>query len=266
MTFNEQDIETLVTIGLTHTQATVYLTLASCGKAKAKTIWENSGVARQDIYRILTELQRKGLIEKGICEPAEFRAIPIQDALSILLKQKEHEYREIEEKTKGLLNRFRTHYLEKTAAKEYEFTMISTKEANIRRLNKEANGITKKSVDVIDSWDSFNFCTYVYSEQVEKGATRNVKFRYITEKPKKGEKASKIFQTWKKKGWAELRHIPTLPPTSIRIEDSKRVTLCLIPSVHSVEGPSLFSNNPCIVAVLQDYFELLWSKATEYGK
>ena len=54
MTFDKRDAETLVAIGLTSTEAKVYLTLESLGKANAKTIWKNSGVARQDIYRILT--------------------------------------------------------------------------------------------------------------------------------------------------------------------------------------------------------------------
>ncbi|MCW4019120.1 MAG: hypothetical protein NWF00_10675 [Candidatus Bathyarchaeota archaeon] len=144
--------------------------------------------------------------------------------------------------------------------------MITTKDANARRVNEGAN-CTRKSVDVIDSWESFKYCILVYAEQIEKGAKRNVKFRYITDKPKKGETAPNIFQAWEKKGWVEIRYIPSPPPTSIRIEDNKQATLCIAPTArHSLEAPSLFSDNPCLVATLQNYFEILWSRAAEDNK
>lgn len=101
MIFHEEDAETLAAIGLTSTQAKVYLTLASLRQAKARTIYKNSGVPRQDIYRILTELEGKSLVEKIIAAPTEFRAIPLQDGLSVLLKHKAHEYKEIEKKQRN---------------------------------------------------------------------------------------------------------------------------------------------------------------------
>ncbi len=261
MTFSEQDIETLIAIGLTCKQAKVYLTLASLGKADAKTIWKKSGAARQDIYRILTELQEKSLVEKMLGAPTEFRAIPLPDGLSVLLKRKVDEYREIEQKTEKLLDRFRENHQENTSAKEYEFTMITTRDANLRRL-RSAQINSEKSVDVIDSWDSFKRAIVVYTEQTIKGAKRNVKFRYITDKPKDGETEPKFLQTWTKNGWFELRHISTQPPASIRIEDRKQVTICVATARYTLEAASLFSDNPHLVAILQDYFELLWSKAT----
>lgn len=262
MIFNKVDTETLAAIGLTSAQTKVYLTLASLEEAKVKIIWKNSGVARQDTYRILTELQEKGLVEKIVAAPTKYKVLPIQEALAILLKHKAHEYKEIEKKAKQLSDRFRTSHQENTTAKDYEFGIITTKNANIRKINKAAIN-TKKSADIIDSWDSFKYSIVVYAEQLIKGAKRNVKFRFITDKPKDGETVPKIFQTWKKNGWVELRHMPTRPPTSIRIEDGEQVTICIETAGHTVEAPSLFSDNLCLVAILQDYFEILWSKATE---
>jgi len=44
--------------GLTRSQAKVYLTLVRLGEdSKALTIFRFSNVARQDVYRILTELE-----------------------------------------------------------------------------------------------------------------------------------------------------------------------------------------------------------------
>lgn len=264
LTAQKEDVETLVAIGLASTQAKVYLALASLGTANARTIWKNSGVARQDIYRILAELQGRGLVEKVVAAPTEFRAIPLQDGLAVLMKHKAHEYKEIEKKTKELLDRFRTKYQENTPEKEYKFTLITTKDSNVRRINEAAIN-TKKSVDVIDSWNSFKYAIAAYAEQIMDGAKRNVKFRFITDKPKDGETLPRFFQTWKKNGWVELRYISTLPLTSMRIEDREKAVVCIIAARHTLEAPSLFLDNPYIVAILQEYFDLKWSTATEYG-
>lgn len=262
MTFNKEDAETLAALGLTGKQTKVYLTLASLGNANAKNIWKSSGVARQDIYRILTELQEKSLVEKIIATPTKYRALPIQDGLTILLKHKADEYDEAMKNVKELLTRFRSNHEEKEDTKEYEISMITTRDSNVWRINEGAIN-NKKSADIIDSWESFKHAIAVYNKQLIMGAKKGVKFRYITDKPKDGETIPKFFQTLKKNGWVELRHIPTRPPASIRIEDGKQVTICVTTARYTLEAPSLFSDNPCLVAVLQDYFELLWSKATE---
>jgi sugar-specific transcriptional regulator TrmB len=256
---SEKDVENLVAIGLTKTQAKVYLTLAILGKANARTIWKNSGVARQDIYRILTELEEKSLVEKIVAAPTEFRAIPLLGGLSVLLKRRVDEYNETEKKARELLDRFRANHQENMTAKEFEFTMVTTRDAVIRKGREGALNI-KKSVDIIDSWDSFKHASVAGAEPIIKAAKRNVKFRFITDKPKDGETEPKIFQTWKKNGWAELRHVPTQPPATIRIEDRKQVTLSIVTTTYRAEAPSLFSDNPCLVAILQDYFEILWER------
>lgn len=53
-----KEVQTLMEFGLTRSQAKVYLTLVRLGEdSKALTIFRFSNVARQDVYRILTELE-----------------------------------------------------------------------------------------------------------------------------------------------------------------------------------------------------------------
>ena len=46
------------------------------------------GLPRSEIYRALSELQQKGLVEKEVSYPNRFNAIPIATGLQILLSQK----------------------------------------------------------------------------------------------------------------------------------------------------------------------------------
>ena len=261
MATNEQDIETLTAIGLNSTQAKVYLTLLRLGSAKANMIWRSSKVARQDIYRILNELEAKSLVEKIIDTPTEFKAIPLRDGLSFLLKEKVTEYISLKKKTEELLERFATRQKENTMTKEVEFKIISTKDAYLRIL-KEAAITTQTSIDVIDSFDNCYYRQMTDFELVMKLVKKNVKFRCITNAPKDGQCLPKTFTARNNHNF-EIRFIPTEPVATLRIDDKKRVELTIITDIRKLdETPRLFSDSPCLVTILQDYFERVWNEAT----
>jgi sugar-specific transcriptional regulator TrmB len=88
MLIPEESVKMLVELGLTHTEAKVYIALLYLKAATARNIHKASNVARQDVYQTLSDLQDKGLIEKVIAKPAEYQAIPANDIISILLQRK----------------------------------------------------------------------------------------------------------------------------------------------------------------------------------
>ena len=81
-------IETLTELGLTHTEAKVYLTLLSLRTATANDIHKDSKVARQEVYRVLSDLEEKGLIEKIIARPSQFKPIPAREVVAILIQNR----------------------------------------------------------------------------------------------------------------------------------------------------------------------------------
>jgi sugar-specific transcriptional regulator TrmB len=88
--------KTLREIGLTLSQARVYLALVKLGThSTVKTVSVFSKVARQDVYRTLTELRELSLVEMVIGNPALFRAIPLQEAVAILMERKNQRTREL---------------------------------------------------------------------------------------------------------------------------------------------------------------------------
>jgi len=262
MTANKDNVEALEALGLTTTEAKIYLTLVGLGKADARTLWKNADIARQDIYRILTDLQKKSLIEKMIAIPAKYQALPLQDALTILLKNKSDEYKRTEEKAGELLLRLKAKNPE-GETKEYELTLGNTEKVNRYRLQRVLKN-TKKSIDILDPWENFKHITGVHGDSHTQAAKRKVKYRVITDKPKKGEPVPEIVRTMKKLGYFELRHIPTRPVTSLLITDKREVGIGTDTGKHVTEPRNVLStNNPCIVALIQNYFELLWLKAAK---
>ncbi len=241
MATNKLDVENLVAIGLTSTQARVYLAISRMGTAKASIIWKDSAVARQDIYRILTELEEKSLVEKIVGAPTKFRAIPLKDGLEVLLKEKAHQYNDLRKKTNELLERLKVNQKENPATKEPEFIIISTKDAYNRRL-EDAVTATQKTIDIINSFDEFKYRVMNDTELIEKLIEKNVRLRYLISQPKDGQRLPKVFAL-KKNTCVEIRFTPTKPLATIRIEDKKQVFVSVTnAALKKYENPKLFSD------------------------
>lgn len=105
MFLNDELIVTLKELGLTLSQAKVYAVAAKLGKAKAKDLWQESGVGRQELYRILNELSELGLVEREISTPTQFISLPLSKGSLVLLSYKRKEVRELETKTKRVMEK-----------------------------------------------------------------------------------------------------------------------------------------------------------------
>jgi sugar-specific transcriptional regulator TrmB len=70
----KDDFDVLSELGLTKNQIKIYLSLLKLGTpTKAIRIFQVSGVPRQDVYRVLLELQQLGIVEKIISRPSSLR-------------------------------------------------------------------------------------------------------------------------------------------------------------------------------------------------
>jgi sugar-specific transcriptional regulator TrmB len=97
-------METLTDLGLTLNQARLYTALLrSDTPLHAKDLAKLTKITRQDIYRILPTLQKDGLVEKTIANPAAFKATPIKLGISILIDKKTSQQTELLERAKQLL-------------------------------------------------------------------------------------------------------------------------------------------------------------------
>lgn len=121
----DDDIKTLKELGLTLSQAKVYIAAAKLGKAKAKDLWEKSGVGRQELYRILNELFDAGLIQKDISTPTNFLAVPFSKGVLILLNRRRNEVFELERKSELIM--LRNPASELKEAEPSQFCILSRK-------------------------------------------------------------------------------------------------------------------------------------------
>lgn len=101
----EEKEQVLELLGLSPTQAHVYLTLIKSGKTNAKILAKQSGVACPDIYRIMIIFEKMGLIQKIIEYPKKYEAIKIEKAIPRLINRKKEEIKEERKKFGNLLRK-----------------------------------------------------------------------------------------------------------------------------------------------------------------
>jgi sugar-specific transcriptional regulator TrmB len=95
--------QVLIDLGLTLTQARVYLALVESGPLKIATISKAANVARPDVYSTLSKLHQLGLVEKIIKKPLTYNAVPMREGLSLLLEAKTSQYEKVRAETRLLL-------------------------------------------------------------------------------------------------------------------------------------------------------------------
>ena len=86
--FLEKTAKELALFGVTNTQAKIYIGLNALGVASASEIASLSEVRREEVYRVMPELEKLGLVTRKLGTPRKFLAIEVKAALETLTKTK----------------------------------------------------------------------------------------------------------------------------------------------------------------------------------
>lgn len=258
-------------LGLTLVQARVYLALVESGISKISTISNISKVARPDTYNNIKKLQKLGLVEAIIQSPKTYRAIPITEALSLLLERRKTQFRKVRAETLILIDNKRKDKKKKKKKKKlnnanqiekHQFIIIPGGTA-VTRI-KAAIGKAQIGVDFVLSWKKFtDSILNVFAESIETSWLRNVKSRFIIECPFKDETVKKLVCFYSGKPSCRIRYINPCPETNIVVCDKNEVFMLLDPSSDLRTVSAFWSNNPNFVSLAAEYFEKTWLNALE---
>jgi len=217
-------------------------------------------VSKPDVYRVLGNLQKRGLVEKIISNPSVFRAVPIDQSLSMLFQRKEREFNNLRQETERLrLNFENSKIVEPFRDEDHQFILIPEKGAEIEKRRKILKA-SNQSMDVINLWKRFSKTSYAYADDDIRALQRGIKIRAITEKPT-AKRIPSFFKEFKKSGSFAIKYLPYPPHAVVTIYDRKEALLATSPSAGLGETPILWTNNASLLAVMQEYFEMLWAQA-----
>jgi sugar-specific transcriptional regulator TrmB len=257
------ELQILMDLGLTLKQAKVYMALVESGPLRVSAISKISKVARPDIYQIIPKLQKLGLVEDIVKTPLEYRATSMNEGLSHLLETKTEEYEKVRAETHILLDTAKTKKPKKKKQIESPQFVLIPRKTVIKRI-KSAIEKAQLSIDLVLSWKRFSRgIASTFAESVEAAWAKNVKIRFIIESPLESKTAKQLIQFCRAKPFSQIRVIPHYPKTIFGIYNKKEAFIIAKSKTDLPGSPALWSNNPSLMSVVQDYFEILWLTAME---
>jgi sugar-specific transcriptional regulator TrmB len=258
------EVQALVDLGLTLVQARVYLTLVRFGASKTLAISKISKVAQPDVYRALSKLQELGLVEKLIEVPFQYRAIPADLGIAILLETKKEQYEKVRTGAQKLLDTVKT--IKPDNANQpirSQFVMIPEGSAVVERMNS-AIAHSQINIDLFLSWKRFSRgIASTHAESMESAWAKNVKIRFIIENPLESNTAKQLIQFCREKPFTQIKFIRYCPSVVLGVYDKKEVFIIVDPKTDLPGSPALWSDNSSLIVLAQDYFEILWLTAME---
>ena len=260
MFLNEEGIQLLTRIGITKTQAKIYLTLLKNGNLRARELAKKSNCPSPLVYRTLDELQKIGLVEKEINTPHRFIATPPDSGLQILLHHKYEHYKKIQKETKLFLQKIESNQLEQPPRQDYRFKIVESKE-RILQIIKSQHKNTQQSSHIITTFQRFHSALEFCFEECENALQRGVEYRVII-----GEKEGNSVTT------ENLQLLQTYPnfrlkssdkplTNNLAIFDSQEVTFNFFPSRSFNESPIIWTNHPSFISMAEDHFDQVWKSA-----
>jgi sugar-specific transcriptional regulator TrmB len=257
MIAENEDIKTLMDLGLTYQQAKTYLAITELGEAAIKNIAKTSNIARQNIYQTMLSLQELGLVEKILGAPVKFRAIPLKSAVEMLFKNKTREYHKLESETEQLMKKPEGSHV--SPDERHEFILIAEREAHSRRVD-QILASAKVSIHTI--------MTYLGAPglhdlpaALQEAIARGVKVKVLSNQPKDRKTTNSQKSPWTRNGVYEVRYSNTSIPVMFCLVDGKEVLIATEPKPNPMESSALWTNNPCLTTILEDFFSRTWRKA-----
>jgi sugar-specific transcriptional regulator TrmB len=95
--------ETLARFGLLKNEIRVYMYLARAGEKKAGEIAESISLHRTETYRILRDLERKGIVFSIFEKPLKFTAVPLDKAIDLFVDAQKMKIKSLEQEKTSIV-------------------------------------------------------------------------------------------------------------------------------------------------------------------
>ncbi|MFW9850168.1 MAG: MEDS domain-containing protein [Candidatus Thorarchaeota archaeon] len=259
--------ELLTDFGLTPYQAKVYLAAIKIGPSTAGNIAKVARVRREEVYRTLPKLEKAGLIERILGRPIKVRALPLEDALSILVKRKEEaakqELADLEAKKEDLIESLNTERpsveLEDDAS---QFVLVTERDTVAKRMEV----LIEESTHVIDLVETVNNVVRFllsFEDSVLKSVRNNVQIRILTECPQDEDTLPRMLSKMIPTKNVSLRYVDDIPGRYV-LFDQNKVMLATSAKGGLTDTKFLLSQDANLVSLIKRDFEEQFRRSVDW--
>jgi sugar-specific transcriptional regulator TrmB len=269
----EEVLKKLVSLGLTRTEAKIYVYLAKRGAQKGRNIRKALRLTKQQLYPSLRNLQKKGIVSSTLEHPARFSAIPFEKVLDLFIRAKIEETKQLQQSKEEILSKWQIIDVAETEASR--FTIIEGRSyifSKIRRMMEETQNqiLTIATVSSLLQADQFGLFDAGFSHPLKS----KIQFRFLTELTSQNVKAIK--DLLRETAYARLNFEGRNPDLGLRlfprmvIRDKDEAMFFIRPrteaSIVEQDDVCLWTNCKTLVQAFTAIFEELWRYSTDIQK
>lgn len=266
ISFNEEDVETLVKLGLKSSEAKIYLALISVKSAEAKKIAQITGIDRGEVYRQLVNLQEKGLIQKILHQRANgYKPMPLNELVGILIAQKSKENQEVFRKAETLLKKGTCH-VNSLQEEALNISIVPKNEHFRKRISLKKFSSSQKEVLWYTQIDRVPKALSRYYAAMKKPAFR-ARIRAIAELNSPPDDTIRIIDKFKEENpFFEIRYTEPSYLINFEIFDNEEMNFA-IEEMKDPNSQIVNTNSKHLIKVIKEFFEFKWNTGvTTYSK
>ncbi|HLN89189.1 MAG TPA: helix-turn-helix domain-containing protein [Candidatus Binatia bacterium] len=173
--------ETLTRFGLLKNEIRVYMYLARAGEKKAGEIAESIALHRTETYRILRDLEKKGIVFSIFEKPLKFTAVPLDKAIDLLVDAQKIKIKLLEQEKRSLVELWESMPQPKVeTAKKELFQMLEGEQQVLMKAN-ELLEKTEKKFQIFASADYLSELYYSDFSDILKSQADKVQVTLVTD-------------------------------------------------------------------------------------
>jgi sugar-specific transcriptional regulator TrmB len=256
-------VKELTYFGLSENEAKTYIAILRLHQGPARSIAKLAKIPRQEAYRVLPELMKKGLVVSTITKPEQFIAVTPSKVLSQLIDRQRDDFAKkisnLEQKRENL-----DVELEKIEGKSSGFStphpvryvLISGVRLVNERIEDMLERAERQVLWVSPKLEVRRAVIYDRDEMLRKCAKRGVNIRILTEIGKENLKEIKKLSMF-----AQIQNVPNLTSLMTIIDDRE---IIIGSAVHSSDDDlvhELWTNDSGQVNTMLEFFERVWTEA-----
>jgi sugar-specific transcriptional regulator TrmB len=259
--------EILSEFGLTENQSKVFVAAVQLGTPTVSELADHADVRREEVYRMLPDLEKLGLIERMLGKPMRIKSPNPSTSISRLVKHEQSKAKKrinaLASQTSELLKGL-DHPAQAIEAEEElrEFSLIQEREG-IRISLDEMIERTSKRIDLLLTRQDLTWLLSSHGEALRRALSRGVHVRLISQPPTGRDHLPKIIQRrFPEDAHIELKYVSN--PRTYFVKTDESVLLLTAQPGHMPSSPCLWTNNPSLVALAERDFDERWHESAHW--
>lgn len=260
--FLEKTAKELALFGVTNTQAKIYIGLNVLGVASASEIASLSEVRREEVYRVMPELEKIGLATRKLETPRRFLAIEVKTALETLInikrKAMEKEITNLRQKKVELIAHLKTTTKSKT--EEQNSTEVFSEHMSVMAKLVQMIKKARRRIMLVSSFDEVGTVLVRKMEKTIERGKNQISTQIIIDDSWLNETNTlKLMRSKMADKQIELRHVEMLPFNLLIVDEEEAIWGEFQP--RNAGSKVFLTNNKAQIDLVKMAFNNLWMQS-----